>query len=165
MSYATTDLCDVHEGKVQVQVPVLPGLRDLGGRIAFHGVVSTIAAFEDNSRVREAVAEPGTGRVLIVDAGGSLRRAMLGDLLAARAVENGWEGIVILGAIRDSAAIAQLDLGVKALGVCPRKTEKLGAGQRDVALELGGIVVTPGQFVYADADGIVFCESALTAPG
>ncbi len=162
MRYATTDLCDAHGDKVRV--PVLPGLRDLGGRIVFHGVVSTIAAFEDNSRVREAVAEPGAGRVLVVDAGGSLRRAMLGDLLAAKAVENGWEGIVVLGAIRDSAAIAQLDLGVKALGVCPRKTEKLGAGQRDVPLELGGVEVVPGQFLYADADGIVFSDAELTAP-
>ncbi|MEZ5545552.1 MAG: ribonuclease E activity regulator RraA [Lysobacteraceae bacterium] len=162
MNYATADLCDAHEG--EVLVPVLPGLRDFGGRIVFHGVVSTIVAFEDNSRVREAVAESGKGRVLVVDAGSSLRRAMLGDLLAAKAVENGWEGIVILGAIRDSAAIAQLNLGVKALGVCPRKTEKLGAGQRDVPLELGGIVVRPGQFAHADADGIVFSASALTAP-
>lgn len=162
MGFSTTDLCDAHGDKVRV--PVLPGLRDLGGRIDFHGVVSTILAFEDNSRVREAVAEPGKGRVLVVDAGGSLRRAMLGDLLAAKAVENGWEGLIIVGAIRDSAAIAKLDLGVKALGVCPRKTEKLGAGQRDVPLELGGIVVAPGQFVYADADGIVFSDVALTAP-
>lgn|SRR5690606_18977285 len=162
MGYATTDLCDAHEDKVRV--PVLPGLRDLGGRIVFHGVVSTIIAFEDNSRVREAVAEPGKGRVLVIDAGGSLRRAILGDLLAAKAVENGWEGIIVVGAIRDSAAVAQLDLGVKALGACPRKTEKLGAGQRDVPLELGGIVVAPGQFVYADADGIVFSDVALTAP-
>jgi regulator of ribonuclease activity A len=161
MSRATTDLCDAHEDKVRV--PVLPQLRDFGGRAEFHGKVSTIKAFEDNSRVREAVAENGKGRVLVVDAGGSMRHAMLGDLLAAKAVENGWEGIVIIGAIRDSAAIAKLDLGVKAFGTCPRKTDKLGAGQRDVPLELGGIVVKPGQFVYADADGVVFSDAEISA--
>lgn len=157
-SPATTDLCDAHEDAIQVLT--LPWL-DLGGRIAFHGQISTIKAFEDNSRVREAVAEPGKGRVLVVDGAGSMARAMLGDLLAAKAVENGWEGIVIVGAIRDSAVIAQLDLGVKALGRCPRKTEKLGDGRRDVALEIAGIAVKPGQWLYADADGVIVSDHAL----
>lgn len=157
-SPATTDLCDAHEDAIQVLT--LPWL-DLGGRSAFHGQISTIKAFEDNSRVREAVAEPGKGRVLVVDGAGSMARAMLGDLLAAKAVENGWEGIVIVGAIRDSAVIAQLDLGVKALGRCPRKTEKLGDGRRDVALEIAGIAVKPGQWLYADADGVIVSDRAL----
>ena len=157
-SPATTDLCDAHEAAVQVLT--LPWL-DLGGRIAFHGQISTIKAFEDNSRVREAVAEPGQGRVLVVDGASSMARAMLGDLLAAKAVENGWEGIVIVGAIRDSAMIATLDLGVKALGRCPRKTEKLGDGLRDVPLEIAGIAVRPGQWLYADADGVVISDGAL----
>ncbi len=157
-SPATTDLCDAHEAAVQVLT--LPWL-DLGGRIAFHGQISTIKAFEDNSRVREAVAEPGKGRVLVVDGASSMARAMLGDLLAAKAVENGWEGIVIVGAIRDSAMIATLDLGVKALGRCPRKTEKLGDGRRDVPLEIAGIAVRPGQWLYADADGVIVSATAL----
>ena len=157
-SPATTDLCDAHEAAVQVLT--LPWL-DLGGRIAFHGQISTIKAFEDNSRVREAVAEPGQGRVLVVDGASSMARAMLGDLLAAKAVENGWEGIVIVGAIRDSAMIATLDLGVKALGRCPRKTEELGDGHRDVPLEIAGIAVRPGQWLYADADGVVISDGAL----
>ncbi len=155
---ATTDLCDAHESVVQVLA--LPWL-DLGGRVAFHGQVSTIKAFEDNSRVREAVAEPGKGRVLVVDGAGSMARAMLGDLLAAKAVENGWEGIVIVGAIRDSAVIGRLDLGVKALGRCPRKTEKLGDGRRDVPLEIAGVLVRPGQWLYADADGVIVSDAAL----
>lgn len=155
---ATTDLCDAFEAAAQALN--LPWL-DLGGRIAFHGRISTVKAFEDNSRVREAVAEPGQGRVLVVDGAGSMARAMLGDLLAAKAVENGWEGIVIVGAIRDSAAIAQLDLGVKALGRCPRKTEKIGDGRRDVPLEIAGIPVRPGQWLYADADGVIVSDTAL----
>ncbi|MFA5589089.1 MAG: ribonuclease E activity regulator RraA [Lysobacteraceae bacterium] len=155
---ATTDLCDAHEENIRVLA--LPWL-DLGGRRAFHGLITTIKAFEDNSRVREAVAEAGHGRVLLVDGGGSLARAMLGDLLAAKAVENGWEGIVIHGAIRDSAAIATMDLGVKALGRCPRKTEKLGDGRRDVTLEIAGVTVQPGQWLYADADGVIVSDTAL----
>ncbi len=107
------------------------------------------------------MAEAGHGRVLLVDGGGSLARAMLGDLLAAKAVENGWEGIVIHGAIRDSAAIATMDLGVKALGRCPRKTEKLGDGRRDVTLEIAGVTVQPGQWLYADADGVIVSDTAL----
>lgn len=158
-SLATTDLCDAHEARVRVLA--LPWL-DCGGRTAFHGRVSTLKAFEDNSKVREAVAEPGHGRVLLVDGGGSMARAMLGDLLAAKAVENGWEGIVIVGAIRDSAAIAPMDLGVKALGRCPRMTDKRGEGLRDVPLEIAGVRVEPGFWLYADADGVIVSESALT---
>ena len=156
--FATADLCDAHPAAVRVLS--LPWL-DLGGRRAFHGRISTIKAFEDNSRVREAVAEPGQGRVLVVDGAGSLARAMLGDLLAARAVANGWEGIIIVGAIRDSAAIAQLDIGIKALGRCPRKTDKLGDGHRDVTLEVAGITLQPGQWLYADADGVIVSDARL----
>ena len=161
-SFATADLCDAHPDAAQVLG--LPWL-DLGGRPAFCGAISTIKAFEDNSRVREAVAEPGQGRVLLVDGGGSLVRAMLGDQLAAKAVANGWEGIVIVGAIRDSAVIAELDLGVKALGRCPRKTEKLGDGRRDVMLEIAGIAVLPGQWLYADADGVIVSPVQLDHAG
>lgn len=156
--FATADLCDAHEAHVQVLA--LPWL-DLGGRRAFCGRISTIKAYQDNSRVREAVAEPGRGRVLVVDAGGSMARAMLGDLLAARAVESGWEGIVLVGAIRDSAAIATMDLGVKALGRCPRKTDKHGEGLRDVAVEIAGVRVEPGTWLYADADGVLVSAVAL----
>lgn len=159
-AFATADLCDAHPDATQVLS--LPWL-DFGGRSAFSGQISTIKAFEDNSRVREAVAEGGHGRVLVVDAAGSMTRAMLGDLLAAKAVANGWEGIVVVGAIRDSAAIAQLDIGVKALGRCPRRTEKLGDGRRDVALEITGISVQPGQWLYADADGVIISASALVS--
>jgi regulator of ribonuclease activity A len=157
-AFATADLCDAHEGAVRV---LLLPLRDFGARIAFHGEISTVRAFEDNSRVREAVHEAGRGRVLLVDGGGSLARAMLGDLLAAKAVENGWAGVVLAGAIRDSAAIAAMDLGVKALGTSPRKTERRGLGERDVTLTLGGIEVRAGQWLYADRDGVLVAHRRL----
>ena len=156
--FFTADLCDAHEAAVRVlDAP----WRDYGGRCAFCGEISTVRAFEDNSRVREAVHEAGRGRVLFVDGGGSLRRALLGDLLAAKAVENGWSGVVVLGAIRDSGVIATLDLGVKALGTVPRKTERRGLGERDVALRLGEVEIRPGQWLYADGDGVLIAESRL----
>ena len=154
----TCDLCDLHDA--QVRVLELP-LRDFGGRLAFNGIVSTVKAHEDNSRVREAVAEAGQGRVLVIDGGGSMRRAMFGDLLAAAAVENGWAGVVVFGAIRDSGAMGDLALGVKALGTCPRKTEKLGAGERDVDVEFGGVRIRPGDWLCADEDGVVLADTDL----
>jgi regulator of ribonuclease activity A len=154
----TCDLCDRHDA--QVRVLELP-LRDYGGRIGFDGIVSTIKAYEDNSLVRDAVAEPGNGRVLVIDGGGSLRRSMLGDLLAAKALENGWVGVVVFGAIRDSAAIGAMALGVKALGTCPRKTDKLGQGLRDVPVQFGGLVIRPGEWLCADADGVVLADGVL----
>ena len=154
----TCDLCDLHDA--QVRVVELP-LRDFGGRLAFNGIVSTVRATEDNSRVREAVEEPGQGRVLVIDGGGSMRRAMIGDLLAARAAENGWAGVVVFGAIRDSGAIGGLELGVKALGTCPRKTDKLGAGERDVDVEFGGVRIRPGDRLCADEDGVVVADTGL----
>lgn len=156
--FATADLCDAHEDRVRVLVAPW---RDYGGRRAFCGEVSTVRCFEDNSRVREAVHESGRGRVLLVDGGGSLQRALLGDLLAAKALENGWSGVVVLGAIRDSAAIATMDLGVKALATVPRKTERKGLGERDVALQIGEVETHPGQWIYADLDGILVAERSL----
>ncbi|MBT2745093.1 ribonuclease E activity regulator RraA [Lysobacter sp. ISL-42] len=158
MRMNTCDLCDLHEA--QVRVLELP-LRDYGGRIAFDGIVSTIKAYEDNALVREAVAEAGNGRVLVIDGGGSLRRAMLGDLLAAKAVENGWAGVIVFGAIRDSGAIGAMELGVKALGTCPRKTDKRGQGLRDVEVEFGGATIRPGEWLCADEDGVVLARERL----
>ncbi len=153
----TCDLCDRFEDRARVlELP----LRDYGGRIAFSGTVSTVKALEDNSLVREAVGEAGSGRVLVIDGGGSLRRAMLGDMLAEKAVANGWSGVLVHGAIRDSAAIGALGLGVKALGTCPRRTDKLGQGLRDVPVTFGGLVIAPGQWLAADGDGVVLMDAA-----
>lgn len=158
-AWTTADLCDAHDARVRLLA--LPW-RDYGSRRAFCGEVSTVHAFEDNSRVREAVHEPGRGRVLVVDGGGSLMRAMLGDLLAEQAVRNGWAGVLVHGAVRDSAALAAMALGVKALGTCPRKTERRGQGERDVVLSLAGQSVIAGQWLYADGDGVLIADSALT---
>jgi len=154
----TCDLCDLHDA--QVRVVDLP-LFDFGGRLAFNGLVSTVRSADDNSRVREAVDEPGQGRVLVIDAAGSTQRAMLGDMLAAKAAENGWAGVVVFGVIRDSDAIGTIDLGVKALGTCPRKTEKIGAGERDVDVELGGVRIRAGDWLCADEDGVVVADTDL----
>ncbi len=158
MEFATADLYDAHEGQVQV---LKAGFRDYGGVQAFAGPISTIKALEDNSRVREAVAEPGEGRVLVIDGGGSLARAMLGDMLAARAQENGWTGVLINGCLRDTQVIAGLALGVKALGSTPAKTQKLGQGLRDVPVQFSGARFHPGQWLYADLDGVLVSEEKL----
>lgn len=154
----TCDLCDAFEDRVRVLS--LP-LRDFGGRIAFSGIVSTVKALEDNSLVREAVSEPGRGRVLVIDGGGSLRRSMLGDMLAEKAAANGWSGVLVHGAIRDSVAIGRLDLGVKALATCPLKTDKRGQGLREVPVEFGGLSIRPGDWLAADEDGVVLADAPL----
>lgn len=154
----TADICDAlgDQGTVINQ-----GFRDLGGKAVFNGTISTVKCFEDNSLVRDAVAEPGNNRVLVIDGRASMRCALLGDLLAAKAVENGWQGVIVNGCIRDSGAIGQMEIGVKALGTHPRKTEKLGAGQRDVTVEFSGGVFQPGAYVYADTDGIVITDGPV----
>ena len=158
MSFTTPDLCDQHPGKVAAAEPLF---NSYGARTRFGGRIETIKCFEDNSLVRDAVATPGSGRVLVIDGGGSLRRALLGDMLAAKAVVNGWEGIVIYGCLRDVDAINAMDLGVKALGCHPMKTDKRGEGQRDLTLHFAGLLWRPGDYVYADGNGIIVAADNL----
>jgi regulator of ribonuclease activity A len=158
MAYSTADLCDTHEQDLHV---VESMFRCYGRRVRFDGPIATVKCYEDNSKVREALAEPGDGRILVVDGGGSQRRALLGDMLGELAVKNGWKGILINGAIRDSAAIEELDLGVRALGTIPLKTHKRGDGQRDVSVSFAGVTFRPGEHLYADADGIVVAARPL----
>jgi regulator of ribonuclease activity A len=155
------ELCDHFEELVQV---VEPMFGSFGGRGAFGGEIVTIKAFEDNSKVREQVALPGEGKVLVVDGGGSMRRAMLGDMLAEKAADNGWEGIVIYGCIRDVNAIADLDLGVQALGSHPLKTEKRGLGDVNVPVTFGGVTFRPGDYVYGDNNGLLVSAQKLELP-
>lgn len=155
----TADLCDEYSDDLQICDPIF---LSFGGRPRFSGEVSTVRCFEDNSLVRTAVGEPGHGRVLVVDGGGSRRCALLGDLLAAKAVENGWAGILINGMVRDSAEIALMPLGVKALGTHPLKSVKRGIGERDVPLRFARVSFLPGQHLYADEDGIVCGHRALS---
>ncbi len=159
MTFQTADLCDEHDAAVRVVAPM--GFRHFGGRPAFSGAISTLKVFEDNSLVRSALEAPGEGRILVVDGGGSMRCAMVGDQLAILAVKNGWEGILVYGCIRDSAAIGEMSLGVMALGTHPRKSVKKGVGERDIPVTFGGVSFVPGQFLYADADGILVTDTAL----
>jgi len=153
------DLCDNFPTQVKLLQPIF---KSYGGRTIFSGEIVTVKCFEDNSLVKELVNQPGHGRVMVVDGGGSLRNALLGDMLAAAAVDNDWAGLVIFGVIRDVGTIATLDLGVQALGTCPVKTAKLGVGQLNVALEFAGQVIKPGQYVYADLNGVLVSEKALS---
>ncbi len=152
MSVATADLWDEHGDALEscsVQ------LRHYGGHTAFTGVISTVQCHRDNALVKAALAEPGDGRVLVVDGGGSLESALMGDLIAASAVAQGWAGVVIHGAVRDVAALRDLPLGALALGSNPRKSAKEGLGERDVPVGFGGTQFVPGQTLWADEDGVV----------
>lgn len=158
MDFHTADLCDAHEDRVRVLAPIL---RSYGGARAAGGPVRTLKIFEDNALVREMLAEPGQGAMLVIDGGGSLRRALLGDNLAELAVKNGWAGVIVYGCIRDSAAIGRLPLGVWALATHPQKTVKRGEGQRDVPVSFGGVTFAPGMFAYADEDGVIVSDVPL----
>ncbi len=157
---ATADLCDDHDHEVTVLDNVF---RSLGGRDQMAGTAVTLKLFEDNSLVREAVAEPGHGKVLVIDAGGSRRRAVVGDQLAAKAAANGWSGVLVYGAVRDTAILAETDLAIHALGTNPRKTEKRGLGDRDVDVTFCGATIKPGDWICADTDGVLVAERDLTA--
>jgi regulator of ribonuclease activity A len=158
MSLSVPDICDQFIDEIVVFDPVF---RDFGARRKFSGEIVTIRCFEDNSLVGETVRTPGLGRVIVVDGGGSLRRALLGDLLAAAAAKNGWRGLVINGAVRDVEILETIDLGVKALAACPVKTDKRGEGQLDVSLRFAGAQLDPGQYLYADANGVVVAQRQL----
>lgn len=158
MGFKTADLCDEFAAEIEVCDPIF---RDLGGRNQFAGRIATIKCFEDNSLVRQLVSERGEGRVLVIDAGGSLRRAVLGDLLAQQAADNGWPGVLVYGCIRDSVDIGRMALGVKALATHPMKTDKRGEGQRGIAVRFAGVVFRPDEWLYADEDGVIVAPRAL----
>lgn len=154
----TPDIADDHPQDVQA---LELELRNYGANKRFCGAAVTIKCHEDNSLLKELVATPGHGRVIVVDGGGSRRRALLGDMLAAKAAENGWAGLVINGVIRDVDAIANTALGVQALGTIPLKTDKLGVGQRDITLHFGGVIIAPGAWIYADNNGVLVAARKL----
>jgi regulator of ribonuclease activity A len=159
---ATTDLYDAHE---KALTACLLPFHDYGGRRAFHGPVRTVVCLEDNVLIRSVLSEDGNGGVLIVDGGGSRRTALMGDQIARLGMENGWAGIIINGAVRDSRELARLDFGIKALGTNPVKSGKVGRGAVDVPVTFGGVLFVPGNWVYCDGDGVLVAENSLKITG
>jgi regulator of ribonuclease activity A len=160
MTFATADLVDDFGDELQ---SCETQFRQYGGHTRFGGPIVTIRCFRDNGLVKKTLNTPGAGRVLVVDGGGSLASALCGDLIATSAVDNGWAGIVINGAVRDVVTLATLPLGVKALGSNPRKSAKDGAGEPDVPVSFGGAEFRPGGWLYADEDGVVIATRRLVA--
>jgi regulator of ribonuclease activity A len=153
------DLFDQYEQQLQLAQPLF---NDYGGKSIFSGEIVTVSCFNDNSKVKELVAIDGRGKVMVVDGKASLTRALLGDMLAEKAVKNGWQGIVINGCIRDAGTIATLPLGVKALGCNPIKTEKLGVGEINKTINFANIEFIAGQYIYGDANGLAVSEKQLS---
>ena len=156
--FKTADLCDEHSDSLKIAQPLF---NDYGQKISFGGEISTVKCFEDNSLVRSQLEQPGNGRVLVVDGGGSTRCAMVGDILAQMGADNGWSGIIVYGCIRDSGVIATIDIGVKAIGTLPLKSVKKGEGDIDITVHFADVDFVPGQFAYADEDGIIVSPRAL----
>ncbi|MGL5757318.1 putative 4-hydroxy-4-methyl-2-oxoglutarate aldolase [Plesiomonas sp.] len=152
------DLCDRYAESLTILPPLF---RNFGGKPIFYGQVVTVRCPEDNSLVREIVTQPGFGQILVIDGAGSLRRALLGDQLAHEAQNNGWAGIVVFGAIRDVGELAQMQLGIQALGACPMKTDKRGLGEHGISVDIQGIRIHPGDWLYADLNGIAISKTEL----
>ncbi len=156
--FTTADLCDAHQENCQV---CTTQFRQYGGRRVFSGRIRTIECRDDNILLRRALEQPSAGEVLVVDGGGSLESALIGDIIAGLGLKNGWAGVIIFGAVRDANALGTLDFGVKALGTNPRKSAKTGAGRSDVPVQQGGAVFTPGAWVYSDDDGLLVASGPL----
>ena len=162
MTFKTPDLCDQYEAELGKTVRVVaPMFQRYGARTAFAGEIVPLKIFEDNTLVREIFNEPGQGKVLVIDGGGSLRCALVGDQLAILAHKNGWEGVVVYGCIRDSGDINGIDIGVRALNTHPQKTVKKGIGDRNLPLMFGGVTFHPGESIYVDEDGILVSAKPL----
>ena len=159
MKFVLPDLCDQYGDSLRVLSPML---KNFGGNNCFHGKISTIKCHEDNSFVADAVREEGDGSVLVVDGGGSLRCALLGDNLAAIAASNSWAGIIVFGCVRDVVALMDLSIGIQAIAPHPMKSVKRQVGLRDVEVSFGGVSFIPGQYVYADDNGVIVSEDELT---
>lgn len=162
MTFKTPDLCDQYENNTAADVRVVsPMFQRYGQRPSFAGQIVTLKLFEDNTLVREVLGENGQGKVLVIDGGGSLRCALVGDQLAILAAKNGWEGIVVYGCIRDSADITGIDIGIRAINTHPLKSIKKGVGDRDLTVTFGGVSFVPGDWIYADEDGVIVAKQKL----
>jgi len=158
MLFTTADLCDEYGEAVRVAEPIF---RDFGFRKAFSGPITTVLAPGDNTLVADAIEETGQGRVLVVDGSGALDCALVGDRLAFLAYQHNWSGMVINGSVRDAGELGSIDIGVKAVGTYPRRSTKSGSGQRDISVTFAGVVFRPGDWLYADEDGMVVAEAKL----
>jgi regulator of ribonuclease activity A len=158
VDFATADLVDDFADEL---VGCSTQFRSYGGRARFFGPVETVRCLEDNALLKSLLATPGSGRVLVVDGAGSLRTALMGDMIAASAVANGWSGVVINGAVRDVVALRELDLGIRALGSNPRKSTKNGTGETGVPVSFGEAEIHPGMRLYSDEDGLVLATRDL----
>jgi regulator of ribonuclease activity A len=162
MTFKTPDLCDEFESELGKSVRVVaPMFQRYGARSSFAGEIVTLKVFEDNSLVREAFTANGQGKVLVIDGGGSLRCALVGDQIAILAAKNAWEGVVVYGCIRDSGDINGIDIGVRALNTHPQKSIKKGVGDQNIAVTFGGVTFNPGEFLYADEDGVIVSSKKL----
>jgi regulator of ribonuclease activity A len=161
MEFTTADLCDAFPGEVQIVEPVF---REYGGISRFGGSIETLRVDDDNTVVREMLETEGRGRVLVVDGGGSLRCALVGGRLGALALRNGWSGVVVNGSVRDSDELARLKVGIRARNTSPRRSQGNGSGVRGGALSFAGVTFAPGQFLYADADGMLLSARNLLQP-
>ncbi len=159
MEFSTADLSDKYSDVVRVAEPIF---KSYGAKSSFGGQIETVKVFEDNVLVKEALSQPGHGKVLVIDGGGSLRCALVGDIIAKSAADNGWEGVIVYGCIRDSATIATISIGIKALNVHPLKSIKQGHGNKQIPVSFSGVTYHPGQYVYSDADGVMVSEKPLT---
>ncbi|CAN5252224.1 ribonuclease E activity regulator RraA [soil metagenome] len=158
MSFKTADLSDDHSAILKVPADIF---QSYGSKQAFHGEVVTVKVFEDNVLVKAQLETDGRGKVLVVDGGGSVRCALLGDNVAALAVKNGWEGVVINGAIRDAGDIDCMNVAIKALGTHPFKSIKKGEGDVNIPVSFGGVTFYPGEYLYSDADGIIVAPNPI----
>ena len=158
MNFAVPDICDEYVSQIQVLEPLF---KPYGGRLKFRGEIVTIKCFEDNSLVKETLATNGAGKVMVVDGGGSLRCALLGDILGAMAEKNAWEGLLIYGCVRDVEFLKSIDIGVSALNSYPLKSNKRNEGQLNIPVRFAGVDFEPGQYIYADENGIVVAGEKL----
>lgn len=156
--FKTTDLYDEYLEELQVAAPIF---KDFGGKQRFSGQIVTMKALEDNTCLKASFEQDGRGKVLVVDGAGSMRCAMMGDVMASLGASNGWEGVVIFGCIRDSEDVAKVDIGVKALGTIPRKTVKRDQGVMNIPVRFADVLFQPGEYLYADEDGIVVSKQAV----
>lgn len=167
VDWVTCDLLDDFDNQADSHIQVLSPYMDgklwqqFGARRQFSGQVVTVKCFEDNSRVKELLATDGQGKVLVVDGGGSMRCALMGDLIAASAVKNQWNGVIISGCVRDVDVLSTLDLGIYALAAIPQKSTRKGVGESQIHLTIGGVQITPNDYVYADNNGILISKTAL----